>query len=139
MKLKLRAVFLFLILIFLFAACDDGEPDNVDPPSDNPTADEELFVPSADDVADGIAFSDIIYSRPDVSQLIALIDSLTEKISSGTSVHSLLPEAFSLQSIYEIYHTMRSYAAIMNSIDSKNVFYSAETDLKFYSFILESD
>lgn len=123
--MKFSLVALIIILLLLLVSCGSDSPQ-ADEPDTPPVSNEELFSPSADDVADGTDFSKIIYSRPDSEELISEMTSLTASIKETDTPHTLLPNASNLQRKYEDFLSMRAYVTIMHSQNTADATFSAE-------------
>lgn len=84
------------------------------------------FDPSA--YPDAVAFSEIEYKRPDVQNLISMINDTTALIKSGASAEEILDSIYALEPYSDEFSTMDSVAYIYYCEDLSNTFYKDEYD-----------
>lgn len=93
-----------------------------------PQKDAEIKVPEYKDYLRGTKnFDELVYSRPDISGAIALLNSLSEMISENALPYEeQLKKLDEASAVYKNVKTMNSLATIYNYKDSSNEFWLAE-------------
>lgn len=135
----IRLLSVFLVSCVLLTGCTwtIAPPLPERPTSENQTdiptepTETELVLPNDFDPSnypDAVAFSDIVYERPDVEDLIFRIDEVTAIISAGATATAILDAIYDMEPYYAEFSTMDSVAYIHYCLNLSDTFYKDEYD-----------
>ena len=75
-----------------------------------------------------VPFAEMDYLRPDMDQLYADFDALTQRASKSSDADALLEEFYAVYDAYINFYSMDTLANIHHSLDTTNTYYSEEYD-----------